>query len=147
MSKLSDLPYSLQDLAEIIGLEKTIIISRLYGGKRLFVPAGKFPDDHPLRDLIGDQALVLLCQHFGGQLMEICKVDSILIADRNEALITDRSAGMTIPNLARKYGLTERWVRHILSQHRKRQAKQCKTDLDGFYTPPPVQLNFFRSIS
>lgn len=136
MPKMSDLPQSLQDIAEVIGLEKAIIISRLYGGKRLFVPIGHFPDSHPLRDLVGDQALKLLCQYFGGCLLEICKPDKAILADRDRDLISDRDAGETIPNLATKYGLTERWVRAIL--HRKPKPEPV----------PPVsnvvQMDIFR---
>lgn len=136
MSKMSDLPQSLQDVAEVIGLEKAIIISRLYGGKRLFVPIGQFPASHPLNNLIGEQSLKLLCQYFGGCLLEICKPDKAILADRNRELIKDRQAGVTIPGLASKYGLTERWVRVILHSEPKPERSAVQSNV--------VQMDLFR---
>ena len=81
LPKIEELPKSLQDVAEIVGIEKTIELSKRFQGTTI-----AFPMLARLKRKI-----------------------------RNAALRDDYDRGITVAELARKYGLAERQTWNILS--------------------------------
>lgn len=63
-----------------------------------------------------------LAKHFGGQQVYFPYWDSGH-KRRDQAIVRDRNAGLSLPELSRKYGLTERRIRDILDSHRVKQMK------------------------
>ena len=53
-----DLPESLQEMSDVIGLEAVQKFVSVYGGTRLIVPL-KMPDDHPLAEPVSYTHLTL----------------------------------------------------------------------------------------
>lgn len=75
-----------------------------------------FPLPARYRDLvrvIGLEATIRLCREYGGTDTYIPKVDGLLAAKRH-ALIRREWNGYNCEALARKYGVTARWVRKIV---------------------------------
>lgn len=57
------LPPLLNEIADVIGVEATLVLCKKRGGARLSIPA-KAKDDHWLVDAIGREATDKLCEHF-----------------------------------------------------------------------------------
>lgn len=63
-----------------------------------------------------------LAEHFGGQQVYFPYWDSGH-KQRDRAIVCDRNRGLELPDLARKYGLTERRIRDILESKRVKQMR------------------------
>lgn len=63
MSFLDQLPETLREIAEVIGLEATIALVRARGGTSIYIPAYS-KDDHWLTKVVGKDAADALCAHF-----------------------------------------------------------------------------------
>lgn len=108
------LPGILRDIARLIGLPGTLQLVKHYGGVRLYVPK-RFDPDHVLVKVLGQPAVIKLIEHFGGEAhFDIPKALVAANAVRN-AGIRGEYAELSQSQLARKYNLTERQVRNILS--------------------------------
>jgi Mor family transcriptional regulator len=108
------LPGILQEIAGLIGLQKTLALVRSYGGIRLYVPK-RFDPDHPLVKIIGHEATVKLMEAYGSQEhFDLPKGEIAVKAARDKQIRAERANGATHARLAIKHGLTERHIRNIL---------------------------------
>lgn len=105
----------LEELVEVIGVDGALLLCGQYGGARLHVPAEMEPGHH-LAQLVGLEAAEKMSARAGGCTIEIPKADAWNKARRDEQLRLDRSRGLSQAALARKYKLTQRWVRAILNR-------------------------------
>lgn len=85
-----------------------------------------------LAELIGIDKYKILLQTYGGMSIYIPKPDSFAATIRNEQ-IKDEFDGSNYKELSRKYGLTEVWVRNIVSD----KVKELKSK------PVDGQMNLF----
>jgi hypothetical protein len=60
------LPGMLAEIARLTTVEIAIVIARVHGGRRLYLPREP-KRDHPLSKLIGSKAARLICAHWGGE--------------------------------------------------------------------------------
>ena len=86
------------------------------------------PDDLPeecrqIAELIGFDALLKLIQARGGEHVYFPKLESVASAARNRA-IRDEFNGRNYRYLAKKHGLTVRWVRVIVSNRKSKTNEQ-----------------------
>lgn len=109
------LPETLQELAEVIGLEETLLVVRHFGGIRIYIP--RDAAGHSLADVLGADALAALTRVYGGDRIEVPKgaklVRDAVIRQRHYG--TDGTDGENAMQLARAFFLTERQVRRILA--------------------------------
>lgn len=68
-----------------------------------------------IAELIGVEAFYKLAKEFGGATLYIPKPESIIRPVR-DAKIKEEFNGYNHPALAKKYGVTERWVRQICGE-------------------------------
>lgn len=73
----------------------------------------KNDDQRNIAKLIGIDAYMLLVYEYGGTSLYIQKKDTLL-KDKRDAKIKEEFNGGNYVYLARKYGLTERYVRDII---------------------------------
>lgn len=74
----------------------------------------KLPEPHrKLAEVIGVEAMMRLCETYGGMSFTVPKVDKILAAERNEQIRSEYN-GYNTSILAKKYGLTVRMVQVIV---------------------------------
>jgi Mor family transcriptional regulator len=107
------LPTVLREIAERIGLDGALKLITTYGGTRIYVPKQINPG-HSLALLLGEDAAAELANFCGGrEHFDIPKAQIAICALRDEKIRADRSAGHTVAELARRYNLTERRIRHI----------------------------------
>lgn len=84
------------------------------------ISAAEMPE--PLRalaDLIGVDNTILLAGKMGGANIYIPKIDTLFRGVRDKK-ICDEFNGKNYPQLAKKYGVTERRVRNIVKEYMKK---------------------------
>lgn len=67
-----------------------------------------------LIDLIGKEPTEKLCEEFGGSSIYIPKKDTWLRSVRNNNILIDNIAGLSLSELRKKYNLSENTIRNIL---------------------------------
>lgn len=105
-----DLPASVQDLAEVIGLTAAMQIVDAFGGRRVCVPVAEHPD-HPLARLLGPRAFHRLVATYRGEELEV--PTCALAKRRAEATAFFRAGGGTTAG-AVKLGMTRQGARRLL---------------------------------
>lgn len=124
---------TLNRLSEVIGLAAALKLSERFGGGEIYVPL-RIQADHPVAQCIGADAAAKLAAAFGtgqsGARIDVPKADDITRARRNRGIVEAAEAGASKQALARRHGLTTRWVRRI-----------CNGDGDddqqlGLFDPP-----------
>lgn len=98
----------LRELVAASSLRATLLIVEVYGGTRLGVPK-ELEADHPLACLVGLMEARQIARQFGGDRPLIPKALRALRAIR-DAQIKANPEGLSVPELARKHGLGERWI-------------------------------------
>lgn len=110
--RLTDLPESLREIAQLIGLDGVRLLVRHYGGRRLFVPEGKRRSG--LAALLGDTRTRLLMGAYAGEPLYIPNLKHVLSRARDRELCRRWDAGEGVRTLAAAYGLSTTQVRTIL---------------------------------
>ncbi|MBF0454081.1 MAG: hypothetical protein HQL72_04590 [Magnetococcales bacterium] len=111
----SDLPASLVEIKEVVGLEGAIKLLDLCGGTRLFIPRN-LKAQHRLANLLGLEAAQKMSAYFGGETLTIVRASRAKKKVRNRTIILRYGEGERVPELARAFKLTERQIYSILSQ-------------------------------
>lgn len=110
------LPKEIKLLVEGLGVEDTAKIIMEFGGERMYSPK-KRPSTSisRLSKLIGLDRVGLIFDalRINGSFIEIPRTLVVLRFIRNRRILADLSAGMTIPAVAKKYGLTSRHITNI----------------------------------
>lgn len=119
MSNASKLPKWVREATNIVGLAAVEKIVGQYGGTRIYFPIPKnLKAEHPLCQLIGEDAARALSDEFGG--LDHFDVPRTLCLDlmaRDRQILEDKEAGESQANLARRYRLTERSIRNIYRKY------------------------------
>lgn len=112
---LADLPESLHQVVELIGLAATLRLVEHYGGLiKLYVPLEIDPDHHLARNLGVASARKLAVYYGGDELRNIPRCVNGLRRIRDSDIRSRRHEGAA--RLALEFGLTERQVWTILSE-------------------------------
>ncbi|TGG92514.1 hypothetical protein E4656_13665 [Natronospirillum operosum] len=118
-----NLPESLAEIVDAIGLESALKLVEALPGVRVYVPQ-QMPADHQLVTILGQEAAMLLAEHFGGEALNVARCLHALRGVRNTEIWQARHLGAA--RLALRFGLTERQVYSILAQV---HANQDQMDL------------------
>ncbi|MBF0162592.1 MAG: hypothetical protein HQL88_09920 [Magnetococcales bacterium] len=113
-SCVPELPRSLVEMVETIGMEDTMRIVKEFGGTRIFVPK-RVAAQHKLADFLGLEQARRLSRHYGGENVSIPRMTMATLAKRNREIIRRYDAGDSASLLARVYKMTERRIRAILN--------------------------------
>lgn len=112
---IEELPQSLVDVAEVIGLAATLALVENAGGVRIYVPE-RLTDDHRLADWLGREAAASLSEAFAMEELVVPRCAEALRRVRNRQIRHERDQGARPAELALRYRLTERQVYTILSR-------------------------------
>ena len=78
------------------------------------MPLDKLPEPHrKLAEVIGVEAMMRLCETYGGMSFTVPKMDKIIAAERNRHIRNEYN-GYNASALAKKYGLTTRMIQMIV---------------------------------
>jgi hypothetical protein len=120
---IADLPPRLAEIAELIGVPKTLKLVEARGGTRIYVP-GTITSSHWLARLIGLAAARALSDHVAdrsrggrdvGDYLDIDRGAAALRALRDRRIIAAHANGVSATALALDYGMTERMIWYILA--------------------------------
>lgn len=116
---LEDLPESLRDVVELIGLAATLNLVEHFGGLiALYIPRD-IEADHQIAQAIGITAARKLATHYGTDcLRNIPRCVDGLRRIRDVDIVARREAGESPARLALAFGLTERQIWSILAEAR-----------------------------
>lgn len=115
----SNLPKSIRDLVELIGLPATLTLVKAYGGIYLKVPVGVRADGATrarLVGMLGEEAAEKLIRTYGGERVAIARCEAALRDERDRRIIAEYDANTSAATLALREGMTERNIRNILKR-------------------------------
>lgn len=119
-----ELPISVRDIAETLGIEVVIKLVQHFGGTRFMVPKKLKP--HHQINVLGEEKAQAFCDYLGGEQIEIPRrLKKNPVTARQ---ITDlEKQGLTRVQIARKLGVSLRHIRRtsnaVLSAPSKEQLK------------------------
>ena len=99
------LPKSAQEIIDIIGIADAEKLIKNHGGSTFFIS-----DTMMIGFDLSDRASAALLAGFNGSYLYIPKCYKLLMDKRNSQIKADRLAGHKIPELCRKYNLTDRRI-------------------------------------
>lgn len=128
--ELAELPGSLFDIADLIGLPATLELIDAWGGVRMYFPLPRALSDlHPLVQVLGGETAARLCERYGGADFPLPRALDALRRARDRLIHHEHALGVSARTLALRYRLTERHLWQILA-----------TDPDQ---GPPAQMALF----
>ena len=104
------------EIEQIVGREAFAKLVERFGGTRLYVPH-KLGTGHHLHQLLGGDAASRFASSFGGLRIDVPRALTAQIERRNDLILAERAAGMTVRKLAFKYRLTERTISKIINSN------------------------------
>jgi len=123
VESLENLPGSLVEVADAIGLVNCLALVALYGGRELYIPAC-FPDSHAVVTVLGREIADNLSARFSGSAIDLARGDRFQQGERNQEICQKRAQRVKVSDLARKYHLTERRIYGILRRNRRAEPEQ-----------------------
>lgn len=108
------------EIASIIGDSAARSLVHVYPGSRLYVPMpANLDPKHPIPALIGMILAMRLATRYGGDMLVMPTAAGIALRARNTQITTMHSMGRSAGEIARRFGLTERWVWRIITTARE----------------------------
>jgi hypothetical protein len=114
-----DLPSTARELIDVIGLEATIDLVKMFGGDDLKIPEvvnGKSRMWEILAETAGHEAATKLVDRYGGTTIYIPTCRKALLLHRNRDLIRRFDNGEPFDKLRRDAGITKRHLHRILNE-------------------------------
>lgn len=115
MSEFSTIPESIIRLAESIGWDIALKLVECYPGMRLRIPV-KLADTHVLVQQLGKDGAMALVKLCADEEIYIPKAKAHMLAKRNAAIVEEYTLGAKVPDLVRRYGLTDRQIYNVLAK-------------------------------
>jgi Mor family transcriptional regulator len=115
-----ELPPSVRELAEAIGLVAALKLVEKFGGITFYIPS-EVDEEHDLAKLIGVEPARKLIKRFGSGHFQMPKCALLQLPERqrrerNKQIRAEHAAGVSASKLARKYGLTIRQVWYVFKE-------------------------------
>ncbi|ROO28271.1 Mor transcription activator family protein [Salinisphaera orenii] len=117
------LPTVAREIAAVIGMAATCDLIAARGGTRLYVPAQLTPE-HALNREIGAEAAAKLVEIYGGDTLDMPRAHAATRAALHRTIVARYIDGASAAQLARDYGVTERWVYALAARRREALASR-----------------------
>jgi hypothetical protein len=121
MDKRKLLGNRMNEIADVIGIDATLMLVRDFGGRHLNIPH-KAKSTHSLAVLIGLDLFKKLCAYYGGTKLEIDFCQKALNYQKLLDVQKGVQAGMTGSQLAKQFNTTERNIRRMKERYRDMSA-------------------------
>lgn len=113
----ANLPETAQQIADVIGYEKTMELVRAKQGDKcrsLYVPtSGRLKDSHLLVQTLGVEAARELANEFAGYTLSLPRCPSVFKQERNKKVIQMRQQGMKYQSIAEELDMELEAVKAI----------------------------------
>jgi Mor family transcriptional regulator len=116
---MNNLPRSVRDIIDLVGLTPALALVRAYPGNIIKVPTGVVEDGKMRSRLIGIMgfdAAEKFIAHYGGERLTVPRCVDALRDERDQRIIAAYDGGQSVPALAVDNALTERQIRTILKR-------------------------------
>lgn len=117
------LPPVLIEIADVIGLRAALALVEHWGGTRLCVPHQLGPDSE-LAAALGEMAARKLVEVYRGEIVQVPRAAAAMRRALYLEMAREYDSGKTAAQLARKHGVTERWIFYVLQRMRKTDDPQ-----------------------
>lgn len=107
---IEDLPPSLREIAETIGVTAVFSLAREWGGVRVYVPK-KISENHKLAQTLGYDSAQKLAEKFGGSAIQISRV--VFRRSRNRWIASVKGS-MSVAQISKHLNLSEGHVWEVL---------------------------------
>lgn len=110
MSDESVLPASIREMAETIGLRLALRVVQEFGGRDVDFPARPH-DGHPIIVALGKEDGYEVCKYMSGSSMSVplCRIPR----NWRSEIVRLEAEGLSRGEIARRLGVTQRWVRKV----------------------------------
>lgn len=112
VTKLEELPSSIQDVAEALGLPIVIKLVRHFGGAEISIPK-KMSAGHPLRVALGKEDAEALAGYLGNSQIYVPMMKRSRVRD----VLALEAKGRNRTEIALALGMSQRHVRRLASKH------------------------------
>lgn len=113
ISSVKNLPASLQDVADTLGVGIALKLTTHFGGTEISFPK-KPSDDHPILLALGKEDGTTVCKYFAGQLVYVPHLRPRKSARREVMALQDE--GKERREIARMLGISQRHVRRVANK-------------------------------
>lgn len=112
---IDELPESLRDLTDIIGLESTLKLATLFPGVPLYIPSHSRAD-HPIATVIGEEKFSKLVYYYEGDTIKLAKIDAVDRQIRHKRVRILKERGMTNREIAIELKYSQRHIERLVSK-------------------------------
>lgn len=138
----TDLSPLLRQLADAVGVEGVLKLSRAFGGQRIYVPTNPGPE-HRLSKLLGHDRAIALAREFGGIRTDNPVPRAFLFFRRQvyRRMLEDLAQGETQQTVASRFGVTRQFVSLLQRQcgwlrgYRPEGAEWAESLIEQTYYP------------
>jgi AraC-like DNA-binding protein len=118
-----------KELAQLLGMQTTIILVRRFSNRLLSVPtADNLHDLHPLVLTIGQAPAHCLCKQYGGTSIELPNEVNALLPVRNEEMVRRFvNDGESIRSIAYEFGLDRAYVQKLIDRAGHRSLRLSRS--------------------
>lgn len=110
------------DVIDIVGIEGALELMRLRGGLRVSIPLTPGPE-HWLALALGKDAARKLAWFYGGTHLRIPLGRTVKLLQRDREILTLHERGMSCPQIASRFGITDRTIRDVLARYRSKPSR------------------------
>ena len=114
------IPASVHELLGLINAESVEALLKAHKGTRVQIPK-HFTDECWLLTVMSSEDLTQLSAVMGGTVVDLPNCTSLMTLLRDQRLLADKRAGLSLTQCALKYGLTERGVSKALRRIEQRE--------------------------
>ena len=118
-AEAKQLPESVSELVRVLGEVDALALMQAFPKMLLDIPYHASRSDK-FRGILNEQAIIALCETYGGERLYIPDDANILRAYRDQSIINDYGK-KSVPELAREHGLSVRWIHKIQEPCREEQ--------------------------
>ncbi|MCV6587530.1 MAG: hypothetical protein OIF57_00685 [Marinobacterium sp.] len=112
---INQLPESLRELAEIIGLEYALVMADMFPGVPVYIPAN-CREDHPVAAAIGLENFRKVIYYYGGDTLKLAKSDAVRRQIKHKRAQLLKKSGMTNRQIAAELDYSQRHIERIISR-------------------------------
>lgn len=113
------LPATLAEMSRVIPVHAVLKIAERFGGTQVCFSRGPAANEE-IERLVGPAAASALGRHYGGERRDIPRASAVFRAARNQEIRRVRAQGISVANLALRFGMTRRQINRIFNGKGKR---------------------------
>lgn len=116
MNSEAQLPESVQEIADVIGRDKALILAGMANGCMYVPQPRRMTTEHWIAQTIGHEAAVELSTEFPGFILKLATCRFVYTHWRNQRIWELHQNGVSNGDIAELFSITERHIRNIINR-------------------------------